>query len=102
MKNKMSLFFLLSLLSINLVFSEIYPLKKISTNIKTLHRKRRTLSGKEDSFLENVYGDSHNLYYYYATLYLGKKKKFLKLIYWTQEVLQLLLLVTNVVHVASI
>ena len=76
MKNKMSLFFLLSLLSINLVFSEIYPLKKISTNIKTLHRKRRTLdySGKEDSFLENVYGDSHNLYYYYATLYLGKKK----------------------------
>ena len=100
MKNKMSLFFLISLLSINIVLSEIYPLRKVATNLKTLHRKRRT-SGKEDSFLENVYGDSHNLYYYYATLYLGKKK-FLKLIYWTQEVLQLLLLVTNVVHVASI
>ena len=69
----MSLFFLISLLSINIVLSEIYPLRKVATNLKTLHRKRRT-SGKEDSFLENVYGDSHNLYYYYATLYLGKKK----------------------------
>jgi len=73
MKNKMSFFFVISLLSINNALSKIYPLKKVSTNLKTLHRKRRT-SGKEDSFLENVYGDSHTLYYYYATLYLGKKK----------------------------
>ena len=73
MKNKISLFFLILLLSINITLSEIFPLKKVSTNLKTLHRKRRT-SGKEDSFLENVYGDSHYLYYYYATLYLGKKK----------------------------
>ena len=76
MKKVMSLFFVISFLSNNIVFSEIYPLKKISTNIKTLHRKRRILdySEKEDSFLENVYGDSYNLYYYYATLYLGHKK----------------------------
>ena len=73
MKNKISLFYLISLLSINIALSKIYPLKKVSTNLKTLHRKRRT-SGKEDSFLENVYGDSHTLFYYYATLYLGKKK----------------------------
>ena len=73
MKTKMCFIFLISLLSINIVLSEIYPLRKVSTNLKSLHRKRRT-SGKEDSFLENVYGDSYNLYYYYATLYLGKKK----------------------------
>ena len=85
MKNKIFLFFLIFFLSINIVLSEIYPLRKVSTNLKTLHRKRRT-SGKEDSFLENVYGDSYNLYYYYVTLYLGKKK-FLKHIYWIQEVL---------------
>ena len=68
-------FSILILLVIKIVFSEIYGLQKIPSKIKSLRVKRRTLDyDKEDSFLEEVYGDSYDLYYYYATLYLGPKK----------------------------
>jgi hypothetical protein len=47
------------LLVIKIVFSEIYELQKIPSKIKSLRVKRRTLDyEKEDSFLEEVYGDS--------------------------------------------
>ncbi len=63
------------LLIIKIALSEIYDLKKIPTKIKSLRVRRRTLdNNKEDTFLEEVYGDSYELNYYYATLYLGPKK----------------------------
>ena len=60
------------ILLIKLVFSDIYKLKKLPARIKTLHRALD--SNKEYSFLENVYGNSYELNYYYATLYLGPQK----------------------------
>ena len=69
------LFFIYILLSIKIILSDIYQLKKIPAKIKSLHRNHRSLdNNKEDSFLENVYGDSYYLNYYYITLYLGSKK----------------------------
>ena len=66
---------LCSLLLIKRVEFEIYELKKVPSKIKSLHRRRRILdSDNEDSFLEEAYGDSYNLNYYYTTLYLGPKK----------------------------
>ena len=72
MKYEIFLVFIL-LQSINKIFSEVFQLKKLHANMKSLRIRRRTLE-KEDTFLENVYGDSSDLNYYYATLYLGKKK----------------------------
>ena len=72
MKYEIFLVFIL-LLSIEKVFSEVFQLKKLHANMKSLRVRRRTLDN-EDTFLENVYGDSSDLNYYYATLYLGKKK----------------------------
>ena len=66
---------LCSLLMIKKVESEIYELKKVPAKIKSLHKRRRILDfDNEDSFLEEAYGDSYNLNYYYTTLYLGPKK----------------------------
>ena len=63
------------LLQISPIISEIYNLKKISTRLKSLHRSHRNLSPENDSyFLEQAYGDSAVLNYYYATLYFGPKK----------------------------
>ena len=57
------------------IISELYHLQKIPARLKTLHRSHRNLSPENDSyFLEQVYGDSAELNYYYATLYLGPKK----------------------------
>ena len=72
MKYEKFLVFIL-LLSIQKVFAEVFQLKKLHSNIKSLRIRRRILE-KEDTFLENVYGDSSDLNYYYATLYLGPKK----------------------------
>ena len=69
MKNKNIIFYIL--ISIKIIFSEVFHLQKLQAKIKTLHRKHRSL---DNSFLENVFGDTYNLYYYYATLYLGPKK----------------------------
>ena len=72
---KKILIFLLLLLLIIPIYSEIYHLKKIPSKLKSLHRNQhRILSPEEDSYLEQVYGDSYDLNYYYATLYLGRKK----------------------------
>ena len=69
------IFFIYILLSIKIILSNIYQLKKIPSKIKSLHRKHRLLdNNKEDSFLEYAHGDSYDLNYYYATLYLGPKK----------------------------
>ena len=63
------------LLQISPIISELYNLKKISTRLKSLHRSHRNLSPENDSyFLEQAYGDSAVLNYYYATLYFGPKK----------------------------
>ena len=68
-------YFILFLIYTKSVLCEIFQLKKIPTNIKSLRRYRRNLDyDKEDAFLEKAYGDSHNLNYYYTTLYLGPKK----------------------------
>ena len=57
------------------IFSELYHLQKIPSKLKTLRRAHRNLSPQNDSyFLEQAYGDSYDLYYYYATLYFGPKK----------------------------
>ena len=73
---KYNIFVISILLFIKTILSEIYQLNKIPTNIKTLRRMHRSLDYNEDNenYLESVYGDSYNLYYYYATLYLGPKK----------------------------
>ena len=64
------------LIIISPILSELYHLNKIPTKLKSLHREHyRNLSPEnESSFLENVYGDSYDLNYYYATLYFGPKK----------------------------
>ena len=55
------------------MLSDVYKLKTLPARIKSL---RRSLDyNNEDSFLENAYGNSHDLNYYYATLYLGSKKR---------------------------
>ena len=69
MKKKIFLIYLI--ISIKIVFSDTFKVKKIFAKVKTLHRKHRSL---DNSFLENVFGDTYNLYYYYTTLYLGPKK----------------------------
>ena len=63
-------------LSIKIILSDVYRINKIPVKLNSLKRNHRSLDNKkeEDSFLENVYGNSHILYYYYATLYLGPKK----------------------------
>ena len=73
---KYNIFFISILLLLKTILSEIYQLKKIPTNIKTLRRMHRSLDNNKENedFLESVYGDSFNLNYYYATLYLGPKK----------------------------
>ena len=61
------------LLLIKIVLSDVFKIKKLPARIKSL---RRSLDyNNEDSFLENAYGNSHDLNYYYATLYLGPKKR---------------------------
>ena len=66
---------ILFIFQISLINSEIYPLKKLSTKLKTLHRSHRVLSPEEDPYyLEKAYGDSYDLNYYYTTLYFGPKK----------------------------
>ena len=73
MKYKKTLFIYILIL-ITIVLCDIFPLKKVPAKIKTLRRMHRVLEDKEDFFLENAYGDSCDLNYYYATLYLGPKK----------------------------
>ena len=68
-------FFIYILKLIAIVLCDIYPLKSLPAKIKTLRRMHRSLDkNKEDSFLENAYGDSYDLNYYYTTLYIGSKK----------------------------
>ena len=68
-------FFIYILKLITIVLCDIYSLKPIPAKIKTLRRMHRSLDkNKENSFLENAYGDSFDLNYYYATLYIGSKK----------------------------
>ena len=68
--------FLFFLLLLSPILSEFYHLKKLPSKLKTLRRFRRNLTPQDDSyFLEQAYGDSYDYYYYYATLYLGPKKK---------------------------
>ena len=76
MKYNQLIFFIYILSTLKKILSEIYLLKKIPAKVKTLHnRKHRSLdNNQDDSFLENTYGDSYDLNYYYATLYLGPKK----------------------------
>lgn len=71
-----SMFFIYIFLSIKIILSDVYRIKKISVKLNALKRNHRSLDNKkeEDSFLENVFGNSYILYYYYATLYLGPKK----------------------------
>ena len=71
---KDKVFLLFIFLLIKSILSEIYQLKTIPTKIKTLRRMHRALDNNKEDFLEEVYGDSFNLNYYYATLYLGPKK----------------------------
>ena len=62
-------------LLISPILSELYHLQKVPARLKTLHRAHRNLSPQNDSyFLEQAYGDSYDLYYYYTTLYFGPKK----------------------------
>ena len=57
------------------ILSELYHLQKIPARLKTLHRAHRNLSPENDSyFLEQAYGNSYDLYYYYTTLYFGPNK----------------------------
>ena len=66
---------ILFIIQISLIHSETYPLKKLSTKLKTLHLSQRKLSPEEDPYyLEKAYGDSYDLNYYYTTLYFGPKK----------------------------
>jgi len=66
---------LILLLIISPILSELYHLNKVPAKIKTLHRAHRNLSPQNDSyFLQQAYGDSSDLYYYYTTLYFGPKK----------------------------
>ena len=75
MKYKQNFLLILFIFQITQIHSEIYPLKKLSTKLKTLHRSHRILSPEEDPYyLEQAYGDSYNLNYYYTTLYFGPKK----------------------------
>ena len=75
MKYNRFLSFISFLLIINKSLSELFPLKKISTRLKSLHKSHRILSPLNESyFLGQAYGDSYNLYYYYTTLYFGPKK----------------------------
>ena len=75
MKYNQIILFIYILTSFKNILSEIYPLKKIPAKVKALHRKRRSLdNNQDDSFLEKAYGNSYDLNYYYATLYLGPKK----------------------------
>ena len=63
------------LLIISPIISKLYRLQKLPSKLGSLTRKNRNLSPKNDSyFLEQVYGNSYNLYYYYITLYFGPKK----------------------------
>ena len=58
------------------IYSELYHLQKIPAKIKSLHypKHRLLFPENETSYLEQVYGDSYDLNYYYATLYFGPKK----------------------------
>ena len=67
------LFFVYLLLSIKLVLSNIFKVKKISPKIKSF-RIRSLEYDKENYFLEKVFGNSNQLNYYYTTLFLGPKK----------------------------
>ena len=63
------------LLIISPIISKLYRLQKLPSKLGSLTRKNRNLSPKNDSyFLEQVYGNSYDLYYYYITLYFGPKK----------------------------
>ena len=69
------LLIIIFILQISTINSNIYPLKKISSKLKTLHRSHRILSPENDpEFLHQAYGDSYALNYYYTTLYFGPKK----------------------------
>ena len=62
--------FFYTLLSIKIILSEVFRIKKIQVKLND-----RSLDYKEeDSFLENAYGNIYNLFYYYATLYSGPNK----------------------------
>ena len=71
-----SMFSIYLFLSIKIILSDVYRIKKIHVKLNAPKRNHRSLDNKkeEDSFLENVYGDSYFLNYYYVTLYLGPKK----------------------------
>ena len=75
MKYFQNLSLLFLLLIISPILSELYHLNKTRAKIKTLRRAHRNLSPEKDTFfLEQTYGDSFELYYYYATLYFGPNK----------------------------
>ena len=68
--------FIILIFVISSINSELYHLKKIPSKLKSLHLSNHRLlyPENETSFLEQVYGDSYDLNYYYATLYLGEKE----------------------------
>ena len=65
---------ILFILQITLIDSEIFPLKKLSTKLKSLHRSLILSPENDPYYLQQAYGDSYDLNYYYTTLYFGPKK----------------------------
>ena len=69
------IYFIYTFLSIKIILSDFFRIKKINVKLNSIYRNHRTLDNKEeDSFLEKAYGNIHHLFYYYATLYLGPNK----------------------------
>ena len=67
-KNFLFIFRIIILLLFEKINSTVYKIKSIPAKTKTL----RNLS--EDHFLSRAFGDSYDLNYYYATLYVGKEQ----------------------------